>query len=158
MLRCGHIFDESCWKTWVNSGFGNPCICPVCRQDVGKSVQRRRSSFSASNHGPNVLNEDTAVAAAVSRPTTTVRGLTHPSYDSVVLSRGLVEQPLWDRNVFVNRRARQSTSFSPTTEPRESDRLLGSTHGESDQPPSPQTSFVDETGDFFIGHDEYSGV
>lgn len=26
MLRCGHVFDESCWKTWVNSGYGNPCI------------------------------------------------------------------------------------------------------------------------------------
>jgi len=43
-LRCGHIFCESCWKAWVHSGHGNPCICPVCRQDVGKpsSKSRRR--------------------------------------------------------------------------------------------------------------------
>ena len=42
MLRCGHIFCDSCWKEWVHSGQGNPCICPVCRQDVGKSSKRRR--------------------------------------------------------------------------------------------------------------------
>ena len=45
LLRCGHIFCESCWKGWVHSGFGNPCTCPVCRQDVGKSSKhnKRRS-------------------------------------------------------------------------------------------------------------------
>ncbi|CAJ1953856.1 unnamed protein product [Cylindrotheca closterium] len=42
MLRCGHIFCDSCWKEWVHSGQGNPCICPVCRQDVGKASKHRR--------------------------------------------------------------------------------------------------------------------
>jgi hypothetical protein len=42
LLRCGHIFCESCWKGWVHSGNGNPCICPVCRQDVGKSSKTKR--------------------------------------------------------------------------------------------------------------------
>jgi len=43
LLRCGHIFCETCWKAWAHSGHGNPCICPVCRQDVGKpSSQSRR--------------------------------------------------------------------------------------------------------------------
>ncbi|CAJ1953910.1 unnamed protein product [Cylindrotheca closterium] len=42
MLRCGHIFCESCWKQWVHSGQGNPSVCPVCRQDVGKSSKHRR--------------------------------------------------------------------------------------------------------------------
>lgn len=37
LLRCGHIFDMTCWQTWVDSGTcGNPWICPVCRQDVGR--------------------------------------------------------------------------------------------------------------------------
>ncbi|KAL7562357.1 hypothetical protein ACA910_016419 [Epithemia clementina (nom. ined.)] len=48
ILRCGHIFCESCWKSWVHSGCGNPCNCPVCRQDVGKaprqSIVRNQSS------------------------------------------------------------------------------------------------------------------
>lgn len=35
LLRCGHAFDESCWKAWVNSGQGNPLKCPICRKDVG---------------------------------------------------------------------------------------------------------------------------
>jgi TPM domain/Zinc finger, C3HC4 type (RING finger) len=56
LLRCGHIFCESCWKGWVHSGHGNPCMCPVCRQDIGKPSktkrrreqrQRRRASLSA---------------------------------------------------------------------------------------------------------------
>ena len=41
-LRCGHIFCESCWRNWVHSGYGNPCICPVCRQDVGKSSSKKK--------------------------------------------------------------------------------------------------------------------
>jgi len=50
MLRCGHIFDETCWRQWVNSGQGNPCICPVCRQDVGrvKPPNEQDSSDTAS--------------------------------------------------------------------------------------------------------------
>ncbi len=42
LLRCGHIFCETCWKTWVHSGCGNPCNCPMCRQDVGKTPSRKR--------------------------------------------------------------------------------------------------------------------
>ena len=42
LLRCGHIFCESCWKGWVHSGYGNPCICPVCRQDVGKPSKNHK--------------------------------------------------------------------------------------------------------------------
>lgn len=34
MLRCGHIFDTTCWSAWVHSGNGNPYCCPVCRQNV----------------------------------------------------------------------------------------------------------------------------
>lgn len=55
LLRCGHIFCESCWKGWVHSGYGNPCICPVCRQDVGKTSKhnkRRNRRTSSSNRGP----------------------------------------------------------------------------------------------------------
>ena len=41
-LRCGHIFCETCWKNWVHSGYGNPCICPVCRQDIGKTSSKKK--------------------------------------------------------------------------------------------------------------------
>jgi len=47
MLRCGHIFDETCWSMWVNSGHGNPMICPVCRQDVGRT--KRGSTITQRN-------------------------------------------------------------------------------------------------------------
>eukprot|EP00591_Stephanopyxis_turris_P014787 CAMPEP_0195537766 /NCGR_PEP_ID=MMETSP0794_2-20130614/48605_1 /TAXON_ID=515487 /ORGANISM="Stephanopyxis turris, Strain CCMP 815" /LENGTH=804 /DNA_ID=CAMNT_0040671585 /DNA_START=207 /DNA_END=2621 /DNA_ORIENTATION=+ len=35
LLRCGHAFDQTCWKLWVNKGTGDPCKCPVCRCDIG---------------------------------------------------------------------------------------------------------------------------
>ncbi|KAL3791297.1 hypothetical protein ACHAW5_006329 [Stephanodiscus triporus] len=44
MLRCGHIFDSTCWQMWVDSGTGNPWICPVCRQDVGRPKRREEST------------------------------------------------------------------------------------------------------------------
>jgi Zinc finger, C3HC4 type (RING finger) len=50
MLRCGHIFCETCWKSWVHSGCGNPCNCPVCRQDVGKSVCRSKRQQQQQQH------------------------------------------------------------------------------------------------------------
>ena len=47
LLRCGHIFCETCWKSWVHStACGSPCSCPVCRQDVGKTLSRNRRSQS----------------------------------------------------------------------------------------------------------------
>jgi hypothetical protein len=44
LLRCGHTFCETCWKSWVHSGCGNPCNCPMCRQDVGCNPRNKPSS------------------------------------------------------------------------------------------------------------------
>jgi len=49
MLRCGHMFDASCWNAWVHSGQGDPFNCPVCRQNVSKPERvslENDSSFS----------------------------------------------------------------------------------------------------------------
>ena len=35
LLRCGHVFDDTCWSEWVSLGTGNVRRCPVCQQDVG---------------------------------------------------------------------------------------------------------------------------
>ena len=60
LLRCGHIFCSTCWTSWVHSGCGNPCNCPVCRQDVGKnSKARSRSSLSASAPHTGIASEET---------------------------------------------------------------------------------------------------
>jgi hypothetical protein len=78
LLRCGHIFCETCWKSWVHSGCGNPCNCPMCRQDVGKNPSKRssRRSSSASRRGRSEAS-----------PRATEVLLTHPSYDAVARSR-----------------------------------------------------------------------
>jgi uncharacterized membrane protein YgcG len=50
LLRCGHVFDQSCWKCWVDKGQGNPLKCPVCRQDIGgKNAKRRNTSTTSSS-------------------------------------------------------------------------------------------------------------
>lgn len=80
MLRCGHIFCEICWRQWVHSGCGNPCNCPVCRQDVGKNPAKRssrRSSRNNSRSDPSGRSSDAAMS--------------HPSYDAVARSRADAE-------------------------------------------------------------------
>jgi hypothetical protein len=75
MLRCGHIFCETCFKQWVHSGCGNPCNCPVCRQDVGKCPSKRSTRRSVSR---NHRSESTSATGPV---------LSHPSYDAVERAR-----------------------------------------------------------------------
>jgi len=73
-LRCGHIFCESCWKNWVHSGHGNPCICPVCRQDVGKaasSKSKRRKQQQRQRRRERRQRRRAAAAAATAAATAT---------------------------------------------------------------------------------------
>lgn len=39
LLRCGHVFDETCWNEWVSNGQGNLRRCPICQQDVGNTSE-----------------------------------------------------------------------------------------------------------------------
>lgn len=75
MLRCGHIFCETCFKQWVHSGCGNPCNCPVCRQDVGKCPSKRSTRRSGSR---GYRSESGRTVDSL---------LTHPSYDAVERAR-----------------------------------------------------------------------
>lgn len=88
MLRCGHIFDETCWKCWVNSGHGNPCHCPVCRQDVGGGDgdaphPRRTRRFSLSRIIAPIGVDDVDMHPDP-RPASLASALTHPNYDTFV--------------------------------------------------------------------------
>lgn len=35
LLRCGHVFDETCWQEWVTNGRGAATTCPICRANIG---------------------------------------------------------------------------------------------------------------------------
>lgn len=39
LLRCGHVFDESCWAEWVSSGQGNVNKCPICKKDIARPLE-----------------------------------------------------------------------------------------------------------------------
>ena len=92
ILRCGHIFCETCWKGWVHSGHGNPCICPVCRQDVGGKASgtksrsrrsRRQQAIQASSNSPP-QNDTTPLLAAGATSASLARGHTSYGTDSTV--------------------------------------------------------------------------
>jgi len=65
LLRCGHVFDETCWSEWISSGQGQVDRCPICKQSVTSSVAlerqdagvTRRSAAITSNteHTPLVI-------------------------------------------------------------------------------------------------------
>jgi hypothetical protein len=58
LLRCGHVFCETCYKSWIFSGCGNPCNCPMCRQDVGKAPKKRAARYFASSNNNNASAAD----------------------------------------------------------------------------------------------------
>jgi uncharacterized membrane protein YgcG len=52
LLRCGHVFDETCWTEWIETGQGNFRKCPICNQDVGATINTDRpESSDRSNNG-----------------------------------------------------------------------------------------------------------
>jgi len=52
ILRCGHIFDQSCWKHWIQCGIGDVFKCPVCRLSI-ESNERMYQEYQ--QHESNVL-------------------------------------------------------------------------------------------------------
>jgi len=91
LLRCGHIFCETCWQSWVHSGCGNPCNCPVCRQDIGKAPRQRPSYQSISPLPLAAASTDSRASqnndVEAGRSPSIWRTSTHPTYDSVAESR-----------------------------------------------------------------------
>mmetsp|Transcript_23120 Transcript_23120/g.35674 ORF Transcript_23120/g.35674 Transcript_23120/m.35674 type:complete len:587 (+) Transcript_23120:189-1949(+) len=58
LLRCGHTFDETCWKQWVMSGKGDVSKCPMCRQDVrGPHFDSWQSRSMGSSNEQRPLND-----------------------------------------------------------------------------------------------------
>jgi len=61
ILRCGHIFDLSCWRAWIDADYSNANKCPVCRQDVAglddefNSIHSNRSSYMLSFDSNNSI-------------------------------------------------------------------------------------------------------
>jgi len=103
MLRCGHIFCQTCWKLWIDSGNGNPLICPVCRQDVGKPNQLTRELAHPSNDVDASVEVEQQQQQQQSSPSTS----------------------LWDNGIFGGgQRQHQENLESTGVSPRETDALL----------------------------------
>ena len=117
MLRCGHIFDSSCWSMWVDSGSGNTWVCPVCRQDVGRTKRGQRNNAeeggnrddTRGNEEEHPNQESSSLFARIvsnsTRPSTLRRpaNRSHPHYSSVQ-SR-------------MQQRPRQQRPFAPLSHP-----------------------------------------
>ena len=50
LLRCGHVFDESCWSEWVNTGQGQYDKCPICREDVKNLPKTQENTTPRGDH------------------------------------------------------------------------------------------------------------
>jgi len=118
LLRCGHIFDESCWKAWVDSGHGNPWICPVCRQDVGRvkirPITQRGGDRGIGTGGAEERRDESTGAEDQREPFTPSMLLrpvsqTHPNYNSV--------QSWSPNNINTAWSEQLSTSFAPSISP-----------------------------------------
>lgn len=57
LLRCGHVFDETCWSEWITNGSGNFRRCPICQQDVGAG-----GNETAQNSSNNILQQQQQAA------------------------------------------------------------------------------------------------
>lgn len=153
LLRCGHIFCETCWKGWVHSGQGNPCICPVCRQDVGKTSKHNKRRRRRS--------PDTGAAAAAAPTTTTspdpsstttgsslvagaARAEAMVDYPHIVPT-GLMMHPSYDSMARISPRRRGGAAAAVTTPP-----LMDSTTTPNESA-SPSTSSLWDTSARLFG-------
>eukprot|EP00540_Astrosyne_radiata_P005244 CAMPEP_0116824804 /NCGR_PEP_ID=MMETSP0418-20121206/1602_1 /TAXON_ID=1158023 /ORGANISM="Astrosyne radiata, Strain 13vi08-1A" /LENGTH=271 /DNA_ID=CAMNT_0004453219 /DNA_START=124 /DNA_END=939 /DNA_ORIENTATION=- len=59
LLRCGHVFCETCWNEWVTTGQGNVRRCPICQQDVGGDGNNATTRPTGGMH--NAFQEDSAL-------------------------------------------------------------------------------------------------
>ena len=94
-LRCGHIFDETCWKMWVDSGHGNAMLCPVCRTDVGRVKKGSTRVDADSSTSASTDNDENSLfvriiehAHAAATPATLLRPINNfqTSYSSTLWS------------------------------------------------------------------------
>lgn len=63
LLRCGHVFDETCWNEWAKNGRGDPTVCPICRTNIGKSFTLPHADTSE-----RFITSSTTSTADVSTP------------------------------------------------------------------------------------------
>lgn len=58
LLRCGHVFDETCWAEWVTAGSGDVTKCPICKKDVGDNSTGRDAPRARGRRDANNNNND----------------------------------------------------------------------------------------------------
>jgi len=74
LLRCGHVFDETCYQTWISTGQGDVRVCPICKEDVGggggDTTTRNDDSSTRSIDSENSTSSNTSTNSLHRRTTT----------------------------------------------------------------------------------------
>jgi len=68
LLRCGHVFDETCYQTWVSTGQGDVTKCPICKEDIGGSSTTANNDTTESTR--SVDSDGSTGSASLHRRTT----------------------------------------------------------------------------------------
>lgn len=72
LLRCGHVFCDSCFSDWVTSGHHKKVDkCPICQQNVSEDLSHESSVLIENNVNSDreVLNDEDAASRAFRRYT-----------------------------------------------------------------------------------------
>jgi uncharacterized membrane protein YgcG len=117
LLRCGHVFDETCWINWVNSGHGHYNKCPICREDVtttqdpGTRPEHDRRGLGLSSPTNDSSPEDRPQnPSSQSSPRTLIRPEDPPTFRSQQQQQQRRRQPPGPRDFSTWRSNRDDTS------------------------------------------------
>jgi uncharacterized membrane protein YgcG len=104
LLRCGHVFDESCWEQWIQSGKGNLSHCPICKRDLGPQTEPGSGGrLTLMGTGPRVrrtaVAEPSSSIAVAEQARNNNEGYSHGETVSNIQGGGVVHRnALWQYN------------------------------------------------------------
>lgn len=81
LLRCGHVFDESCYQTWVSTGQGDVTKCPICKEDIGGTTPTNDNDSTRSVDSDNSTSSTSSSSSLHRRTTRTTTIFRDRNYD-----------------------------------------------------------------------------
>lgn len=122
ILRCGHVFDHSCWSCWITSGAcADPGLCPVCRADIAKTKKGSDDDSETRRSTHLVRDEERHVYGTF--------GESQPLVEDDFYGTLGESQPLMEDDVVLSEGESSARGSSISTTDRDNDNGYESSHG-----------------------------